>query len=486
MKKRSFSYIVIILLLVLLLFFIGEELNVKDLQKQTSSITGHVVGEDECGDITSSGSYTLTQSVSSIGTCFSIEADNIILDCDGYTITYSTEGGSDTRGIDIYGRDNITIKNCRVEDGSLNQDGSANRHGIYLGASDNSVLENNYVNANNGLGILLSNSDNNNLIDNTVISKRAYGIWITSSSSKNVLIGNNGTSFNGAGIKLSYESNHNVLINNTATGGGTRWSPSGIFIYANCTNNTLINNTATSNVNLGLFMYENVTNNLIIDNTITGNVNGVLRLSSNSLNNVFINNTFISGDGDDLILFIDFSSGNNTFYWNDFTQTTNYYVDNDDNTNQFNTTVGGEPRGNYYFNIESINITDSDNDGWGDGGSDYPLNTATWPTKWINFGVDYGPATTLKAEGGTPPVCGNGVIETGEGCDDGNTNSGDGCSATCQIEGGGGSIPGNETEAPLPFFDKIHFFITLIVIGIAYWLMLSKSHNKKRTLLKKK
>jgi len=36
----------------------------------------------------------------------------------------------------------------------------------------------------------------------------------------------------------------------------------------------------------------------------------------------------------------------------------------------------------------------------------------------------------------TPPsVCGNGVVEPGEQCDDGNTTSGDGCSATCEIEG---------------------------------------------------
>jgi cysteine-rich repeat protein len=33
-----------------------------------------------------------------------------------------------------------------------------------------------------------------------------------------------------------------------------------------------------------------------------------------------------------------------------------------------------------------------------------------------------------------PPVCGNGQIETGEQCDDGNTVSGDSCSATCQTE----------------------------------------------------
>jgi len=34
------------------------------------------------------------------------------------------------------------------------------------------------------------------------------------------------------------------------------------------------------------------------------------------------------------------------------------------------------------------------------------------------------------------PICGNGTIEPAEGCDDGNTVSGDGCSATCLVETG--------------------------------------------------
>jgi len=32
-------------------------------------------------------------------------------------------------------------------------------------------------------------------------------------------------------------------------------------------------------------------------------------------------------------------------------------------------------------------------------------------------------------------VCGNGTLDAGEQCDDGNTADGDGCSATCQLEG---------------------------------------------------
>lgn len=41
---------------------------------------------------------------------------------------------------------------------------------------------------------------------------------------------------------------------------------------------------------------------------------------------------------------------------------------------------------------------------------------------------------TIPCEGGG--VCGNGKIESGEQCDDGNTNDNDGCSSSCQIESG--------------------------------------------------
>jgi len=33
-----------------------------------------------------------------------------------------------------------------------------------------------------------------------------------------------------------------------------------------------------------------------------------------------------------------------------------------------------------------------------------------------------------------PPLCGNGIVEHGEACDDGNLVNGDGCSSDCQIE----------------------------------------------------
>ncbi|MCA9546925.1 MAG: hypothetical protein KC613_21110, partial [Myxococcales bacterium] len=36
----------------------------------------------------------------------------------------------------------------------------------------------------------------------------------------------------------------------------------------------------------------------------------------------------------------------------------------------------------------------------------------------------------------TIPVCGNGAVEAGEACDDGNLDAGDGCAADCTVEPG--------------------------------------------------
>ena len=47
-----------------------------------------------CGDLTNSGTYYLSQDVSSSGTCFFIDANNITLNLNGHTITYGTGGGS--------------------------------------------------------------------------------------------------------------------------------------------------------------------------------------------------------------------------------------------------------------------------------------------------------------------------------------------------------------------------------------------------------
>ena len=62
----------------------------------TAKASGNPTGTplSACADLTTSGSYYLSQDVSSPGTCFFIDADNIALNLNGHTITYGTGGGS--------------------------------------------------------------------------------------------------------------------------------------------------------------------------------------------------------------------------------------------------------------------------------------------------------------------------------------------------------------------------------------------------------
>jgi len=56
--------------------------------------------------------------------------------------------------------------------------------------------------------------------------------------------------------------------------------------------------------------------------------------------------------------------------------------------------------------------------------------------------------TTVSDDCGGGPICGDGVLDSGEECDDGNTVDGDGCSANCTIEycGDGVLNPGEECD----------------------------------------
>lgn len=62
----------------------------------------------------------------------------------------------------------------------------------------------------------------------------------------------------------------------------------------------------------------------------------------------------------------------------------------------------------------------------------------------------------------TISACGNGIVETGEQCDDGNNVSGDGCSSTCQSEGGAG---GGQRTTP---YEETIYYTRVILEGKAY------------------
>ena len=388
-----------------------------------------------CGMTFSANSiYSLSQNLSTNGTCFTVAAENVTVDCQGYTITYSINGSANNYGI-YTNKYNTTIQNCNIIDGNITTSGG-NRHAIYITGGSNSLLSNNTVNtsthairvatssiriinniaiSNTGAGILLSggssnniltnntakangsnsaillqsNSNNNTLINNTGIGNNGGSGIMLDTNSNNNLTDNKGISYTDNGIYLS-NSNNNILTNNI--GNATIGSYSQGIYLSGSNNNTLINNTGISNTGKGIKLETSSNNNLTKNYGIAlGSSNGII-IQTNSNNNTLNNNTLQSTSG--TLLIIDATSGNNLFYYNNFKQTTGYYIDNSNSTNMFNTSVTGTPQGNYYYNITSKNIYDTNGDGWSDYGTDYPLSNITWSTKWKSYGTDYGPATT--------------------------------------------------------------------------------------------
>ncbi len=86
--------------------------------------------------------------------------------------------------------------------------------------------------------------------------------------------------------------------------------------------------------------------------------------------------------------------------------------------------------------------------------------------------ADTPPRTTVDDEGceinsppppPPPPVrCGNGVLDAGEQCDDGNTASGDGCSSTCTVEG---RVANDSCSTPTTVSDTLNAALAFNTAG---------------------
>ena len=69
--------------------------------------------------ISSSGYYRMTQDVTTSGTAFTIDADDVVLDLGGYTLTYNNTSGNSEYGVNILlGSDRITVRNGAIIQGS--------------------------------------------------------------------------------------------------------------------------------------------------------------------------------------------------------------------------------------------------------------------------------------------------------------------------------------------------------------------------------
>ncbi len=225
--------------------------------------------------------------------CIRILAENITLDCQGFSIK------SINNYAGIYSnKDNSVIKNCRVSMGATNGYGikieSANntlilnniltyqKFGLLINRANYSYIKNNTLNNNSHTGGYVLSSYNNVLINNSAVNNSFYGFYLVSSLN-NTLINITANNNTAAGIYLNranFTKLENIIANNNSNNGGV--------LIRDSFNNTL-NNTFANYNKYGIFIYAGSSGNLIKDSNFSFNNIQDVRVMGNSLENTCLN-----------------------------------------------------------------------------------------------------------------------------------------------------------------------------------------------------
>lgn len=297
-------------------------------------------------------SASLNQSINATATCITFGADNIELDCNGFTIGYANE--SLGYGINATGRKNITIRNCVVNQSSpIN-----NAHAIFLSGTNNSVITNASLNvtqspgqavyiegseevvvgqsrfgsAAQGNGVYVTGSENVTVRDNNFISA---GQAIGFDSSVRLVAVNNSASIIGNSIALAAGGlNQGSLIENNSISGNQNRALFFSGGNAVARNNVLVSqslgdavelNEVDGNVTLehnviyaqgtGQALYlRDANSSRFVNNTVRGPGGGALLIIDGALN-VFENSSFATDSGTATVYFSTLAGSvvNNTF-----------------------------------------------------------------------------------------------------------------------------------------------------------------------------
>ena len=248
MLKRIFSLMVLMLLLtgILALAF-----NIKPV---TASGTIYIRADGSIDPPTAPISsvdnvtYTFTNNIND---SIVVERNNIVVDGAGYIVQGT--GASDSKGISLSGRSNVTIKNTNTRNfyygiwlyGSSNYnsisgntisnnsagDGGGARTGIYLYSSSNNNISGNEI-TNNWIGIILMEYSNFNSVSGNNLTNNELGLENGWDSSDNSISGNSIVDNRDVGIRFYGRSSNNVVSGNLFANDGLFMDPyySGNFV----------------------------------------------------------------------------------------------------------------------------------------------------------------------------------------------------------------------------------------------------------------
>jgi PGF-pre-PGF domain-containing protein len=138
-----------------------------------------------CGDVDSS--ITLTSNVSSNNTCFYINASDVTLDCQGFTINYSYLGAA-YYGVNAYDVSNITVVNCNIVQGNVT--GANNNDAIFFSdVNDTTFTGNTITVTSESAAMRLTDSVDATILGNRFESTEGYAVIFTNVN-QTTLIGN--------------------------------------------------------------------------------------------------------------------------------------------------------------------------------------------------------------------------------------------------------------------------------------------------------
>jgi parallel beta-helix repeat protein len=232
-----------------------------------------------------------------------IDADHVVLDCAGHTISYVDVEDAPEDGIEIYGRTDATIRNCVIN--------NFRRFGVYVAYSNGITLIGNATSANGEVGFFLEGSSGNALRDNKSSINFHDGFQMFESSNDNVLSGNsamdNGNEESGGVGFVVRGSSGNALDGNVAdnsrefgflvedssgnTFTGNRTASNGMYgLYLLWSSeNAVYGNTTAKNGETGVFL-EGSSGNTVRDNRSSGNFHDGFQMFESSNDNTLSGN----------------------------------------------------------------------------------------------------------------------------------------------------------------------------------------------------
>ncbi len=299
---------------------------------------------------------------------------------DGTNLTNVTAYDGAAEGFYIYQSEDTVFDLVRADNNT--------QYGMEFRDSPNFTVSRAFL-FNNGLGGMIGYEDSNSstMIDSYAWNNSNYGF---SFQGPNNTLSNLSAWYNNGGVQF-YKSVENNLTRSRV------WNNSGNGItFDSSTKNNVSYIWAFDNGNNNIYFSLGSYYNTVFNTTVErAGVTGIGFSNSASYNNV--SNCTIRDSADYGVYILSGGTGN-LFYYNSFINSGILHARAVSSGNLFNTTNGSDcgpncSRGNYWDDILSLDIYDTNADGFGDGGTEYPYNAVNGGNVSANV-QDEGPITT--------------------------------------------------------------------------------------------